>query len=343
MAQGIYDVTFVATDDLETGTDFDGIPSGQVGIFNPDAATPTYLSADESFLRTNFGGDTATSDTTDVSDKTLIVPSRFQIVQGRDIGNPWCSPIIYAEDVIEISHTGALAADAAKAAVDVTGASIAVGEIHSYKFVITGLDISYQGFVDPSDSERPSYVGQIINYERTATSAVLDTEMAALVTEFNAIENMPFTASYASSTDILTITADDEGVEFEMKVDYSGVTTAPTSTAVTATAAERGVGDGKSILGAEKKSQGYWGYHNRMYLPQSPKLYADSSANYDMISITYNLQSRGHANPWLFTGENRINIAILSTATHSNYEAAFGIANLDGATTPKIIYNKFGY
>tara|TARA_S200002703_G_scaffold133142_1_gene121198 strand:- start:6725 stop:7750 length:1026 start_codon:yes stop_codon:yes gene_type:complete len=341
MAQGIYDVLFVSTDDLESGSDYDGIPSGQVGIFNPD--TGSYLSASESFLQTNFGGDTATSDTTDVSDKTLIVPQRFQIVQGRDIGNPWCSPIINAEDVMEISHAGAAAATAASSTVDLTGATFVVGEIYSFKLVVKGLDTSYQSFVDPSDNERVSYVGQVINFERTATATAVDTEAAAAVVEFNEINDMPFTASYDNATDVLTFTADDEGVDFDLLVDFSGVATPPTSTTVTNTRFDKGVGDGKYVLGHEKRSQGYWGYHNRMYLPQSPKLYADSSLNYDMITLTFNLQNRGHSNPWLFTGENRVNIAVLESVTPSHFEQAFGIADLDGSSDTTVIYKKFGY
>lgn len=344
MALGIYNVTFVTDADLSAdGTDFDGISSGEIGIFNVDSGS--YLSAAESFLRADFVAassiaDTSSSGAVTQALATVIVPPRFQIVQGRDVGNPWCSPIIDAEDVQEISFRATTAAHAAKSEVDTSGAAIAVGEIHSYKFVITGLDTSYQGFVDPSSDERPSYVGQIINYERTATSATEDTEFAALVTEFNAIEHMPFTASYNSSTDVLTFTADQEGVNFEMKVDYSGVTTAPTVVTVTDTPFVKGTGDGKDVLGAEKKSQGYWGYHNRMYLPQSPKLYADASANYDMITLTFNKQSQGHTNPWLFTGENVINIAVKDGSTNTNFDAAFGI-NLDGSTSETLIYGKY--
>ena len=102
----------------------------------------------------------------------------------------------------------------------------------------------------------------------------------------------------------------------------------------------KGTGDGKYVLGAEKKSQGYWGYHNRMYLPQSPKLYADASANYDMITLTFNKQSQGHSNPWLFTGENVINIAVKDGSTNTNFDAAFGI-NLDGSASETVIYGKY--
>ena len=49
MALGIYNVTFVTDADLSAdGTDFDGISSGEIGIYNTDG---TYLSAAESFLR----------------------------------------------------------------------------------------------------------------------------------------------------------------------------------------------------------------------------------------------------------------------------------------------------
>ena len=337
-------MTFVTEADLSAdGSDFDAIASGEIGIFNVDSGG--YLSAAEAFLRTDFAAaasiaDTSSSGAVTIQQASVIVPQRFQIVQGRDIGNPWCSPIINAEDVQEISFRGTTAAVAGKSSVDLSGASIAVGEIHSYKFVIRGLDTSYQAFVDPSDDERPSYVGQVINYERTATSATLDTEAAALVTEFNAIEHMPFTASYVSGTDVLTFTADQEGINFEMKVDFAGVTTAPTVVTVTDTAFVKGTGDGKYVLGAEKKSQGYWGYHNRIYLPQSPKLYADSSANYDMITLTWNQAARPGSNANMFTGNNIINIAVKDGSTNTNFDAAFGI-NLDGATTETVAYGKY--
>ena len=77
-----------------------------------------------------------------------------------------------------------------------------------------------------------------------------------------------------------------------------------------------------------------------MYLPQSPKLYADASANYDMITLTFNKQSQGHSNPWLFTGENVINIAVKDGSTNTNFDAAFGI-NLDGSASETVIYGKY--
>ena len=344
MALGKYNVTFATEADLSAdGSDFDGIASGEIGIFNVDSGA--YLSAAEAFLRSDFAAAAAIADTTSAGAVVqalapAIVPQRFQIVQGRDIGNPWCTPIINSEDVQEISFRGTTAAVAASSSVDLSGASIAVGENVNYKFVITGLDTSYEAFVNPSDDERPSYVGQVINFERTATSATLDTEQAALVVAFNAIENMPFTASYTSGTDVLVFTCDVEGVGFVMKADFSGVTTAPTVATVTDTAFVRGSGDGKYILGQEKKSQGFWGYHNRLYLPQSPKLYADSSANYDMITLTWNQAARPGSNANMFTGNNIVNIAVKDGSTNTNFDAAFGI-NLDGATSQTVIYGKY--
>lgn len=352
MAQGIYNVTFVTEADLSAdGSDFDAIASGEIGILNVE--TGSYLSAAESFLRTDFasGVSVADADNADgdinaainVQQASVIVPQRFQVVQGRDIGNPWCSPIINAEDVQEISFRGTTAAAAAKGVFDLTDgaadATIAVGEEYSVKMVIRSMAIDYEAFVNPSGRDG-LFIGQVFNFHRTATSATEDTEAAAFVAEFNTVENFDglFTASVSGGA--ITITADQLGVEFDLIVDASGVTTAGNMATVTYTACVRGAGDGQFVLGAEKKSQGYWGYHNRIYLPQSPKLYADSSANYDMITITFNKQSQGHSNPWLFTGENVINIAVKDGSTNTNFDAAFGI-NLDGATTETLAYGKY--
>lgn len=346
MALGKYNVTFVTEQDLESGTDFDGIPSGQIGIYNVDSGS--YLHAAESFLRTDFVSAASIADTTSSGAVTqalapAIVPSRFQIVQGRDIGNPWCTPIIHAEDVQEISFRATTAGVNAKGVFDLTDgaadATIAVGEEYSVKMVIRSMAIDYEAFVNPSGRDG-LFIGQVFNFHRTATSATEDTEAAAFVAEFNTVENFDglFTASVSGGE--ITITADQLGVEFDLIVDASGVTTAGNMASVTQTACVRGTGDGQFILGAEKKSQGYWGYHNRIYLPQSPKLYADSSANYDMITINWNMHARAHSQVDMFTGENVVNIAVKDGSTNTNFDAAFGF-NLDGSAGETVIYGKY--
>lgn len=340
---GIYRATFVTEADLSAdGSDFDGISSGEVGIFNVD--TGAYLSANEAFLQVDFASDTTIADTTsagavNVEQSSVIVPRRFQIVQGRDVGNPWCSPIIQKEDVLRIDCTPKSSAAAATSSIDFTGASIAVGETYSIKFVITSIDFHYENFVNPNDSKNVSYVGQVLQYERTATSATLDTELAAMVVEFNAKDGFPFTASYTSGTDVLLFTCDNEFVSFETKYDFSGITTAPSVTTVTDTKHVVGFGDGRIVRGMEKQTQALFGYQNRIYLPQSPTLYSVASNDYDMISLTFDQGRKGHANPWLFTGENVVNIAIKDGTTHTNFDNAFG-ANIDGGAAT--IYSKYG-
>ena len=343
---GIQRLTFVGNDaDLTAnGTAYGAIASGAIGIWDVDAAA--YLSASESFLVNNFVAnasiaDTSTANAIDVTEAlpSAIVPKRFQIVQGQASGNPKCSPIIYSDDVIKINMHPDTPSAAASASFDATGAGVAVGEIHSYKFVITSLDTEYQGFIDPSNDERPSYVGQVINYERVATSAVLDTEFAALVTEFNAIDNMPFTASYTAGTDVLVFTADQEGVNFKLLADFSGLSTAPTVTTVTNNGFVLGNGDGRIIAGYEKMSRAYFGRHNNIYLPMTETLYADAADDYFTIMLTWDQSNKGHANPWLFTGENSILIAVPDgLSTETNWNNAFG--NINIGTTDAEIYNK---
>jgi len=335
---GIQRLTFVGTDqDLTVaGTAYGAIASGAIGIWDVDAAT--YLSAAESFLVTNFVDATAGAGTTNVQLPEAIVPKRFQIVQGQASGNPKCSPIIYSDDVIKINTHPAAASVAANSSVDVSGAAVAVGEVHSYKFVIKALDTSYQNFIAPGDDERISYIGQVINYERVATSAVLDTEFAALVTEFNAIDNMPFTASYTAGTDVLVFTCDLEGVGFQLLCDFDGLSTAPTVTTVTNNAFVLGNGDGKIIAGQEKMSRAYFGRHNNIYLPQDETLYAVTTSNYDTITLTWDQSNKGHANPWLFTGENSITIAVIDgLTTQTNWNAAW---NFTLGTKDAEVYNK---
>tara|TARA_E500000318_G_scaffold37145_2_gene35905 strand:+ start:2183 stop:3241 length:1059 start_codon:yes stop_codon:yes gene_type:complete len=342
---GIQRLTFVGTDqDLTVaGTAYGAIASGAIGIWDVDAAT--YLSAAESFLQTNFVASAAIADTsvanpTDVTVQLpeAIVPKRFQIVQGQASGNPKCSPIIYSDDVIKINSHPATASVAAFSTVDMTGAVIAVGEIYSFKLVIRGIDTSYQGFINPSDSERISYVGQVINFERTATLAGIAADLPALVTEFNAITDMPFTASFNAGTDVLTFTCDIEGVEFDLLADFSGLSTQPTVTTVTNTAFVLGNGDGKIIAGYEKMSRAYFGRHNNVYLPQDETLYAVTTSNYDTVTLTWDQSNKGHANPWLFTGENSITIAVIDgLSTQTNWDNAW---NITLGTTDAEIYNK---
>jgi hypothetical protein len=338
---GIQRLTFVGNDNdlASAATAYGAIASGTIGIWDVDAAT--YLSASESFLVNNFVSATSQADAgaVNVALPSAIVPKRFQIVQGQATGNPKCSPIIYSDDVIKINMHPDTSSAAATASFVATGANIAVGEIHSYKFVITSLDTEYQGFIDPSNDERPSYVGQVINYERVATSAVLDTEFDALVAEFNAIDNMPFTAAYVGGTDTLTFTADQEGVNFKLLGDFSGLTAAPTSTTITNTGFVLGNGDGRIIAGYEKMSRAYFGRHNNIYLPMEETLYADAADDYFTITLTWDQSNKGHANPWLFTGENSILIAVPDgLSTETNWNNAFG--NLNIGTTDAEIYNK---
>ena len=335
---GIYRATFVTEADLSAdGSDFDGIASGEVGIFNVD--TGAYLSANEAFLSTEFADDTSGAGATDQQLDTRIIPRRFQIVQGRDVGNPWWSPIIQKEDVLRIDCSPKSSAAAATSSIDLSGASIAVGETYSVKFVITSIDFTYENFVNPNDSKNVSYVGQVLQYERTATSATLDTELAAMVVEFNAKDGFPFTAGYTSGTDVLLFTCDNEFVSFEAKYDFSSITTAPTVTTVTDTKHVVGFGDGRIVRGMEKQTQALFGYQNRIYLPQSPTLYSVASNDYDMISLTFDQGRKGHANPWLFTGENVVNIAIKDGTTHTAFDNAFG-ANIDGGAAT--LYSKYG-
>ena len=332
---GIQRLTFVGTDqDLTAAaTAYGAIASGAIGIWDVDAAT--YLSAAESFLQTNFVAG-VNAGAVNVQLPEAIVPKRFQIVQGQATGNPKCSPIIYSDDVIKINTHPATASVAANSTVDTAGAVVAVGEIHSYKLVIRSIDTSYQGFINPSDSERISYVGQVINFERTATSAVLATEFAALQTEFNAITDMPFTVSYVGT--VLTFTCDIEGVDFDLICDFSGLSTQPASTVVTNNAFVLGNGDGKIIAGYEKMSRAYFGRHNNVYLPQDETLYAVTTSNYDTVTLTWDQSNKGHANPWLFTGENSITIAVIDgLTTQTNWDAAW---NITLGTTDAEIYNK---
>jgi len=341
---GIQRLTFVGNDNdlVANGIAYGAIASGQIGIWDVDAAA--YLSASESFLVNNFVAAASIADTSVASAVTTalpsaIVPKRFQIVQGQASGNPKCSPIIYSDDVIKINMHPDTPSAAASASFVATGANIAVGEIHSYKFVITSLDTEYQGFIDPSNDERPSYVGQVINYERVATSATLDTEFGALETEFNAIDNMPFTAAYTSGTDTLVFTAKQEGVNFKLLADFSGLTAAPNSTAITNTGFVLGNGDGRIIAGYEKMSRAYFGRHNNIYLPMEETLYADAADDYFTITLTWDQSNKGHANPWLFTGENSILIAVPDgLSTETNWNNAFGNVNI--GTTDAEIYNK---
>jgi hypothetical protein len=346
---GINKMMFVSTaQDLETGSTYNAIPSGQLGIFNPDSGA--YLSANESFLKVDFASDVSVADADNadgdinaainVAQASVIVPTRFQIVQGRDSGNPWSSPIINAEDVKSIFAAGDVANVAASSVWDATpgtDAVIAVGEVYNIKVVIKGIDTAYSSFWNPVASERIQYVGQVINViERTATSATEDTEIAALVAEAQ-LGKLHLDGVFVVTTagGQITLTA-PMGVDFDMIVDQSGLTTAaagPTNTRFV-----KGNGDGRDILDGEKKTQGLFGYQNRLYLPQTPTVYANTALNYDTLTISWDLASRGSASPTLFTGVNELTMAVPAGGTRTNWDNALG-HTLGGSNVK--IYGKY--
>lgn len=338
---GIQRLTFVGNDaDLTAaGTAYGAIAAGQIGIWDVDAAT--YLSANEAFIRTDAVSDAVGGAADELLGSPMIVPKRFQIVQGQSVGNPKCSAIIYNDDVIKIEHIIDTAETAATGSIDLTGLTTVVNVEISFKFVVTSLDTEYDSYLNPAGSD--NWIGRVINYSYTTSVAItnnatLDAELALLVAEFNAIDNLPLTASYTAGTDVLVFTA-EMGLGFRMlSPDFSAAATPPTVATVTNTGYARGNGDGRIVSSNEKKSFGYFGKHNNLYLPQEQEKFAVAATNYDTVILTWDQSAKGHANPWLFTGENSIEIAVpAGLTTQTNWDNAFGVA-IGGATAQ--LYNK---
>lgn len=270
-----------------TGTDFSAISAGVIGIWDVDNGKYLDGSSDIlGFMNTQYvddvSGDTATNSVN--IPMNYIYPNRFQIVQGRTTGAPLATSILFGKDVTHLEYRPYVAGVKHKHVYDVVDAA-ATTTVNSIKVITKAYPTAYYTLRDSAYPNISYRSGEIFNFEYSGATAK-DTIGAGLVTA-GTKDRHPFTVSYNTGTDKITIEAKEVGYIFDVVVNATSDGNDLSLDAVTT--GEKGEGVADVVQGLEKKSLANLGYHNRIWLPMSTSNELMSNGHsvngYDLIQI----------------------------------------------------------
>jgi len=263
----------VANADVVNATAMGSLASGRIGVYKNG---------------TNSSTVTAKVDETVAGAPQWIV-DQVQFAQGRTAGNPIASPIIDTAEIVRVEWT-AFVASAAAANTEATISSTA-NNTYGLKLILkyTGHINDYDEYANPSNSLNDR-LGEIRNYSFTSTAGTADGIADGLIAAINADSKAIVTASQTGAGKIL-LTAKDQGSVFQViddGVTLGGVALAfSANTCIGSFAPTTGVGNYAQVLSDEKKVQGKYGHHNRLYLPRTAETYATTAYQYHRCDVLY--------------------------------------------------------
>lgn len=294
------DVRHTASGLLNTITYTSGVP--EIGIWDVDG--------------NDFVGDVTLFETTVDVSTALGAPSleavvtvanplwkfkTIQFVQSTD-AQPGviCTPIIHTSQIKSIHYQPNKAAVARE--LEVTPPAHTAGDSYNVKFVIRKVPTSYSSFEDPASgltdltgANKVFPLGFFNNtHHKVINLEIQNSEMPS--DDLDGLVDRIHTQVEANATLDALMDITDNGATFDVTARHAGVfidcivenTTANTfgSSAVTDDY-EAGTGNGWQVLQDEKRCRYKQGNMNRMYFPDSVTQFANTSYNYDKITITY--------------------------------------------------------
>ena len=264
---------FVANADVVNAHTMAALTVGEIGIYKDG---------------TNSSTVTAKVDETVTGAPQWIV-DQIQIAQGRTTGNPIASPIINTRDIVRLEWKK-FVASAAAANTEATISSTA-NNTYGLKIItkFVGHILDYDEYANPSNFLNDR-VGEIKNYSFTSTAGTADGIADGLIAAINADSKAVVTASQTGAGKIL-LTAKDNGTVFQViddGVTLGGVALAfSANTCIGTFTPTTGVGNPEQVLSDEKKIQGKYGHHNRMYFPRTAETFMTAGHEYHRCDIFY--------------------------------------------------------
>jgi len=209
----------------------------------------------------------------------------IQVAQGRTAGNPLASPIIRTAEITRLAwRKYVLPVKAITADVTITSTANAT---YGLKIIMKypGNSVNdYDEYANPS-VQLMDRAGEIRNYEFTSTAGTADGIADGLIAAINADPYAIVTATQPTGAAHIQLEAKEKNTSFQV-ID-SGVTALAPTTLVNSYAPTTGIGDPDQVLSDEKKTQGKYGYHNRIHLPTTFETYSTAGHEYHMLDITY--------------------------------------------------------
>lgn len=276
---------------------FTDLSSGVVGIWNHAGATGTgawhTTALYQNQIDTDAEADDSTTGLTTISQSIPLVAS-FQVAMGYGSGNPIGSPIIRSSDLIDVSYTSYNAAVKEVVDFDVSGETIAIGDVGTVKLQVryTGEPSTYDAQINPSGETIGNAFSQIVeqsqkvfNVEFVTATATAAAMVDGLVLAINAHGVLKELVTASNNSNDLRLTSKINGLHVVGQFLVNGT---KVKTSVVSTVGEMGAGNYYQVLGEEKKSRlANAGNFNRLYLPDTVTTFAASGTNYDRISIRY--------------------------------------------------------
>lgn len=329
------DAQVVAGAQLDTITKSTGLADGEIVVLDSNkkvlAAGATIADSDTIYVVQ------ATTDTFDYTNKagTAVTGNRRIRMSG---------PIVGAKVKSYKSEPFVVKAEKT-AAVDLTGWTPVVGTEYIVRIVYKDMN------------EHPGKFTQTYRY--VGASATLDTEAAAIAAKINAHSGRRVDASYATSTDILTLTAREipecctsltdidrfRMVDFDVYFNYvasSGAWTVipSTSTTVTYTGPTYGSGNWEQIRDLENDVQGYLGISNITQFPVvKPDYETVVDETYDMIVIEHEVPYQSPDNQYVKQAPQTTVIVVPYTATTNQMDSLLAQLNPWMASCPGAFAN----
>jgi hypothetical protein len=309
MGTNLSQVFVASTDVLQAAsTSFTACSTGEIGIWDLGAATPTYRVNPlySAGVDITDEGSTGTNNLTTVATPLWLV-SKLQFVQGT-AGNPIATPIIKTANIKRIKYDPHVVTAGHKVVLtpDSTFTAAAVNTV-TIKVIVRSTPTDQLSFYDQNGSNAAILSGTA----PFPLGAFNTTNHKVISVEFNCTTKATFTAngkvaidSHGLLKDLITAADTGTGASLDLQSKHVGfifdvivldkdgnnilvASTAANKIVPTVTAQVLGVGNAWQVLGEEIKCRGRYGNFNRMYLPQNMPTYAVKGSFYDKITIEY--------------------------------------------------------
>lgn len=310
MGTNLNQVFILNNGSLYTESDYDGVTSGDVGIWT-FGATDTYVG--EALYATTVDTDTSNADDTTVAALTVANPlwlyTDLQIVQGVS-GNPIASPIINTRSIrrIQFEPFEATAGHKTVLTPNATFTGATIGDV-TIRVIARSVPTDYLSYYDGDGTDYTILSGtdqfplgaynttnhkaisvEVRGADFTTAATFIDKAKEAI--EAHGILNKLVAVTDGATT--MTIQSKHVGFIFDVVVtktsdnsDLIAGTAAANLLTETVTGQVLGVGNDWQVLGEELRCRYRQGNFNRMYLPQNPATLTKEDFQYHKITIEY--------------------------------------------------------